>query len=218
MPYRLESFQTGNIYHVYNRGVEKRLIFTENWDYQRFLQALYYYQFYNSKNLNFRFSQRLSPLNKDFDQNTKLIDMISYCLMPNHFHLLIKQLQDGGIQKFMQKILNSHTRFFNTKHKRVGPLFQGNFKAVPVETDEQLMQVSRYIHLNPYIAGLTQDLNTYPYSSYQNYIGLGDDKICNKKSVISLFKSAKNYEEFVVGHEDYARDLALMSRVLLDED
>lgn len=215
MPYRKVPFVNENYYHIYNRGVEKRLIFSNDRDCQRFLQTLFYYQF---SKLKFRFSRRNSPLNKNLNNYPKAIEIICYCLMPNHFHLLIRQNTEKGVHKFMQKTLNSYTKYFNTKNKRVGSLFQGTFKAVPIETDEQLMQVSRYIHLNPYVAGLTQDLNTYPYSSYQNYIGKTDNQNCSKELVLSFFKNSKDYEEFVVEHGDYAKDLEIMKHILMDED
>lgn len=215
MPYRVVPFVNGSYYHLYNRGVEKRSVFTSERDYQRFLQTLFYYQF---SNLKFRFSRRNSPFNKNFDQYPKSTEVICYCLMPNHFHLLVRQLKESGVHKFMQKTLNSYTKYFNTKNKRVGSLFQGTFKAVPIESDEQLMHVSRYIHLNPYVSGLTQDLKLYSNSSYLAYIGLENNPLCAQESVLSLFKNAKDYEKFVTGHEDYAKELEIIKHLLIEEE
>lgn len=118
----------------------------------------------------------------------------------------------------MQKTLNSYTKYFNTKNKRVGSLFQGTFKAVPIESDEQLMHVSRYIHLNPYVSGLTQDLKLYPYSSYLSYIGLEENLLCTPEPVLSFFKNANDYENFVIGHKDYAKELEIMKHLLIEKE
>lgn len=179
MPYRFTPFVDQGFYHIYNRGVEKREIFSNEKDYQRFLAVLYYYQFGDPKP-PFSQKRRLLYQGLDFSKNPKPLEIICYCLMPNHFHLLIRQLRDGGIQKFMQKILNSYTKYFNTKHIRVGPLLQGAFKAVPIETDAQLVHVSRYIHLNPFVSNLSKELKTFPYSSYPSFIGLTNNPLCNK--------------------------------------
>lgn len=215
MPYRIVPFETLGIYHVYNRGVEKRQVFSSDRDYQRFLQTIYYYQFSGPKP---KFSNQDRFRTKDFDQGPKIVEIICYCLMPNHFHLLIRQNKEDGIKEFISKVLNSYTKYFNTKNKRVGPLFQGTFKAVPTETDLQLMHVSRYIHLNPYTSGLTKDLNGYLYSSFVDYAGISDHSICNKEPVLTFFKGPKDYEEFVVGHSAYARELEIMKHLLLEKE
>lgn len=219
MGYRFIPFVNQSFYHIYNRGVEKRQIFSNEGDYQRFLQTLYYYQF-TETDFKPPFSKKnhLKYSNLDFSNNPKSIEIICYCLMPNHFHLLIRQVQDKGIQKFMQKTLNSYTKYFNTKHERVGSLLQGAFKAVPVETDEQLLHVSRYIHLNPYVSDLTKDLRSYPYSSYPDYIGVVNQKICTKEPVLDFFKSPADYQGFVVNHGDYAKELELIKHLLLEKD
>lgn len=217
MPYRFTPFIDDSFYHIYNRGVEKRQIFTTEKDYHRFLQTIYFYQFNNPR---FPFSRKQALLyqGRDFSSSPKFVEIICYCLMPNHFHLLIKQTPDGNIQKFMQKVLNSYTKYFNTKHSRVGPLLQGTFKAVPIETDFQLIHISRYIHLNPYVSDLSKDLDTYPYSSYPDYLGLSNDPFCNKELVLNLFKDVKDYQEFMKGHADYAKELETMKHLLMEED
>ncbi len=213
MPYRVTPFVNDGYYHLFNRGVEKRVIFSNERDYQRFLETLYYYQFSGPKP---QFSTRDRFKTNDFRNNPKIIEIICYCLMPNHFHLLIKQLKDRGIQEFMQKVINSYTKYYNTKHTRVGHLFQGAFKAVSVEHEEQLLHVSRYIHLNPYAGGLTNHLEEYPYSSYPHYIGLSQDKLCESEIVLNLFKRPGEYKEFVAVRGDYARELEQIKHCLLD--
>lgn len=213
--YRITPFTDQGFYHIYNRGVEKRHIYSIERDYQRFLESLYYYQFTGPKP---PFSRKHLPAFQklDFSKNSKLVEIICYCLMPNHFHLLLRQTQEGGVQKFMQQTLNSYTKYFNTKHDRVGPLLQGAFKAVSIETDEQLVHVSRYIHLNPFVADLIKDLETYSYSSYPTYIGSDNHSLCHKEPVLSLFKNPDEYKKFVTDHSGYAKELELIKHLLLD--
>lgn len=215
MPCRIEPFVNESYYHIFNRGVEKRIIFSNERDYQRFLQTLYYYQFKGPKP---RFSMQDRFKIKDFSHNPKIVEIICYCLMPNHFHLLVRQIEDGGVVEFMQKVINSYTKYYNTKHNRVGHLLQGVFKAVPIETNIQFMHVSRYIHLNPYTSKITDNLDTYPYSSYPHYIGLKKDKLCKSDDVLEFFKDEADYKEFVSGHGDYARELERLQHLLLDPD
>jgi len=137
--------------------------------------------------------------------------------MPNHYHFLIRQIQDNGISEFISKISNSYTKYFNTRYSRVGPLLQGQFKALRIESDEQLIHVSRYIHLNTIASFLVKDLKEYPWSSYQNYISSQFDKACSKDFVLSMFKSEHTYEEFVLDQVDYAQKLELIKHLALEE-
>ncbi len=215
MPYRITALVNDNHYHVYNRGVEKRIIFSNEHDYQRFLKTLYYYQFTGPKP---PFSNRFRFKDMDLSHNPKIVEIVCYCLMPNHFHLLIKQLKDNGITEFIGKAINSYTKYFNTKHRRIGPLFQGSFKTVMVENDSQLLHLSRYIHLNPYVNGLIQDLTAFLHSSYSSFIGLRFDKLCRGDVVLDCFKNTEDYKEFVEGYEDYARELEIMKHLLLEDE
>ncbi|MDO8638174.1 MAG: transposase [Candidatus Daviesbacteria bacterium] len=215
MPYRFIPFTDQTFYHVYNRGVEKRIIFLDERDYRRFLQTLYHYQF--DKPIP-SFSKKKNLDSYDFTQNPQIVEIIAYCFMPNHFHLLIKQLKEDGVSEFISRVLNSYTKYFNTKHKRVGPLLQGTFKAITIEDDMQLIHVSRYIHLNPYVSNLTKDLDNYFYSSFPDYIDKTQGKICNKKPILSLFKNPADYKEFVSGHSDYAKELEIMKHLLMEEE
>jgi putative transposase len=212
MPYRNLIFENLGFYHVFNRGVNKQKIFNIKRDYQRFVQTLIYYQHAGPKP---KFSNQNRFKLKDFRSNAKIVNLICYCLMPNHFHLLIQQTEENGVREFMGKMANSYTKYFNTKHNRVGPLFQGEFKAVLIESEEQLLHVSRYIHLNPYVSELTNDLSLYPYSSYLEYINSLPDEICTKESILQFFQKS-NYEQFVGDYEDYALRIKQISRLLID--
>lgn len=212
MPIRTTPLVNGQIYHVYNRGVEKRRIFENRRNYSRFLQAISYYQLEGPKPKFSNFSKYkiFKP-----DLNKKIVDILSYCLMPNHFHFLIKQLKDGGVSEFISKLTNSYTKYYNTKYNRIGPLLQGQFKAVLIEGEAQLIHVSRYIHLNPYVSFLVKNLNLYEWSSYSDYIGKTSSGLCSK-DVMDLFKSPQDYEKFVLDHADYAQRLEIIKHQLID--
>lgn len=149
--------------------------------------------------------------------NDLAVDLITFCLMPNHIHLLIKQISDGGISKFMRQVSDSFTRHFNTKYKRVGPLFQGAFKAVRIETNEQLLHVSRYLHLNPLTSYVVREENfiNYPWSSLKDYLSK-DSKLVNPKIVLSNFKASKDYLKFVMDQADYGKELEKIKHLALE--
>ena len=139
--------------------------------------------------------------------------------MPNHFHFLLKQRKDGGITRFLSNFQNSYTRYFNVRHQRTGHLFQGQFKAVRMETDEQLLHVSRYIHLNPYSSYLVKDfkaLKDYPWSSLGEYLNLFDHKVSEKQTLLSFFSSVKKFEQFIFNQKDYQRELESIKHLLLE--
>lgn len=213
MPYRKIPFVNREIYHVFNRGVAKLPVFLDKRDYYRFVDAIYYYMHQGPKP---QFSQikRFKDLN--IEKNKKIAEIMCYCLMPNHYHFLIRQLEDNGISELISKVTNSYTKFFNIKHERVGPLFQGQFKAVRIESDEQLLHVSRYIHLNPTTSFLVKDLSRYIWSSYSSYIGTSQDKISSKDFILSLFNNTSQYQKFVTDQKDYAQKLYLIKHLTLE--
>lgn len=180
-------------------------------DYKRFLKTTSYYQLEDPKP---RFSI-FDPKITNLTQRGKIVNIICYCLMPNHFHFLLKQEGEGGVTEFISKLTNSYTKYFNIKNRRVGPLFQGEFKAVRVETDEQLVHLSRYIHLNPIADYISKDLDSYRWSSYSEYLG-ANSGICDKGAVLDQFKSADDYKNFILDQENYARKLEFIKHQLLD--
>lgn len=214
MPYRTTPLINEEVYHVFNRGVAKLPIFLDRRDYNRFLETIYYYQFQGPKP---QFSQLKRFKDLKFENNKKILELICYCLMPNHYHFLLKQLEENGISEFINKVSNSYTKYFNTRHNRVGPLLQGQFKAVRVESDEQLVHLSRYIHLNPIVSFLIKDLKDYEWSSYLNFVDLQKNKICSKNLVSSMFKTPQIYEQFVLDQVDYGQSLEMIKHLLVDE-
>lgn len=213
----------GEIYHVFNRGIDRRPIFTAKREYQRMLTAIWFYQ-YTKPGANLSQYLDLGDEQKRLHEETLekkplQISLLSYCLMPNHFHLVVRQEVQDGIRKFLANITNSYTKYFNLKRKRVGPLLQGTFKAVWVETDEQFLHLTRYVHLNPMASYLCklENLPLYPWSSYREYLSPQDMKLCNKEVLQSLM-SFKNYAKFVKDQAEYSRNLKKIKHLTLDEE
>jgi len=210
---RMVPLVSGEIYHVYNRGVEKRNIFMQGKDYIRFLRTFYYYQFAGPKPkyTNSFMLKYLIP-----KQNKKIVEILCYCLMPNHFHFLTQQLTEKGISNFIRLLSISYTKFFNIKYKRVGPLFQGSFKAVRVKSDEQLVHLSRYIHLNPIVSGIADNFDRYQWSSYREY-AVGEKLYCNTEEILNLFPNRQNYCQFLEDQKDYGTTLEILKHSSVDE-
>lgn len=199
------SFDTNLYYHIYNRGVEKRTIFKMERDYQRFLGALHYYL--HDQKLPFTLFQRLTKDKKKkyleanpTDLTTRRIHLISYCLMPNHFHLLLRGARYDGITVFISDISNSHTRYFNLKYERVGRLFQGTFKSKEITDEGSLLQVSRYLHINPVSSGLAEKPEDYLYSSYKAWVREKKPSLLSTGLIskwLEKFGGTEGYKNFV---------------------
>ncbi|MDO8487029.1 MAG: transposase [Candidatus Curtissbacteria bacterium] len=200
----VKQYLEGGFYHVYNRGVDKRIVFDDEMDYKIFLSYLKSYLLPPTP-------KQVRPVrqSKIFEE----VQLICYALMPNHFHLLLKQNTKYGIVGFMRRIGNAYTKYFNERHERVGPLFQGKYKGVLVTEDSYLLHLTRYIHLNP--AGIAtlddqnrSDLLSYPYSSYGEYLGSRNTTWIHPEEILAFFNIAKtaflqnnsSYKSFV---EDY---------------
>lgn len=214
MPGRLVPLVNGEYYHVFNRGNDKRDIFLQPRDYKRFLQTFYYYQFAGPKpRLSQYAKSQLNLIN--FQDNQKLVEIICFCLMPNHFHFLLKQVADNGVSIFLSQISNSYTKYFNTKYGHIGALLQGAFKSVLIENDEQFIHVSRYIHLNPIVSGICIDLETYRWSSCKEYI-TGFFYYSSPEEVLRLFSNKDSYKEFLENQIDYGASLESIKHHLFD--
>lgn len=215
---------SGGYYHIFNRGVAKQTTFVNQPDYERAMLTLEYYRFTNPpiklskfKDLSTEDKSRIELELRH--KNDRLVDILSFVIMPNHFHFLLKQNINGGISKYVSQFTNSYTRYFNTKNNRVGPMFQGVFKSIQVESSEQLMHLSRYIHLNPYVSSLVSKvgLAAYPWSSLPVYLGKPCDFI-DFLDVTSQFLGSQKYRDFVFNHSDYARELETVKHLTIDID
>ncbi|MDD3531949.1 MAG: transposase [Candidatus Shapirobacteria bacterium] len=215
MPGRKIVLATDQVYHLFNRGNSSQPTFLNAFDYRRFLKTINFYRFAPHSAKLFQFLEFSEKRRKEYFDNLKkktkeLVSIFSFCLMPNHYHLLVRQEVENGISKFMSQLQNSYTKYFNLKRKKAGSLFQGHFKAVRAETDEQLIHLSRYIHLNPYssyVVKLINNLETYPWSSLPDYLGEKKHFFVKKKPILDLFKNKKDYQKFVFDQADYQREL-----------
>ena len=223
MPARHSPLVENYYYHVFNRGVNKRQIFKTKYEYNRFLLLLKFYNFIDypikySKFTKLSGDQRQEIWNR-LDKTKKHGDILSYCLMPNHFHLLLKQNSENGVTKLLGNLQNSYVRYFNIKNERIGPLFQGPFRAVRIDSEEQLLHVSRYIHLNPYSSGIVKDFNKlliYSWSSLSEYVDGVKFPICKKDDILSSFKTRDSYKNFVLDNADYQKELENIKHLTFD--
>lgn len=223
MTYRKQPISPKEIYHVFNKSIAGEPIFFSVRDYQRFINVMDFYRFPSS--LRFSFYNRL-PLTKrkDFIENLrnhgqKLISLYTFCLMPNHFHFLIKELIEGGIRKFVANLQNSYAKYFNTKSRRQGSLFQEMFKAVRIETDEQFVHVARYIHLNPYSSFVVRnisELKNYKWSSLSDYLGKNNFSFLDKDFLSAFYSSPDEFISFILDQADYQRELQQIKHLILE--
>ncbi len=208
-------FSINEFYHSYNRGTDKRIIFNSPSDYQRFIVLLY---LCNGK-VPIIFRELLEDDFFTLDRGETLVDIGAYCLMPNHFHLLVREKIDGGISAFMKKILTAYSMYFNKKYNRTGSLFEGTFKARHASNDTQLKYLFSYIHLNP--AKLVDSnwktniqanprklfdyINRYPYSSFPDYRGAErkEKAILNKTTFPCYFETKKDVLRSITEWLDY---------------
>lgn len=224
MPLRTIPLIIGQYYHIFNRGVARQPVFLNKRDYERFIHTLSYYRYVHppvklSRLLHLPKKEREKLMLSLEVKGEKMVEIICYVLMPNHFHLLLKQNTDGGISTFIRLAVNSWTRYFNTKHNRPGSLFQGAFKAVRVESDEQLIHLSRYIHLNPLVSYLVKekDFLSYPWSSLPEFLN-GTSILVNTAPVLSHFSSPGKYTEFVFNQADYGKQLEKIKHLTLEKE
>lgn len=212
---------SGEIYHVFNRGVMRLDIFYNAFDYKRFLELIDYYRFANtsvsfSKFRTLPLDQRYTLLKGLRKENILHVDIYAFCLMPNHFHFVLKQISTNGLTVFIGNVLNAYARYLNLKYKRVGPLCQSRFKAVLIESDEQFIHTCRYVHLNPSTGFLvsTPQLYTYKWSSYPQYVGKSiDNSFLNTKELRSFFTNGNSIQTFTEDNADFQKSLAYIKHL-----
>lgn len=197
MPRKKVQIVNGEYYHVYNRGVDKREIFQDEKDYLKFLRNL---KDFNNKSY---YEQRIQELESKKERGSflfrkdKTVSIVAYSLLPNHYHLILKQLKDNGISNFMHKVGTSFTNFFNKKYNRSGRLFQGPYKTIHVNDNNYLLWLSGYVNGNVEIHRIEKTKN-YKWSSFNSFIEKGRNEILNDKDIIlSQFKNSRDYKIFV---------------------
>ena len=217
---RKTEFANNEYYHIYNRGVDKREVFCEEGDYLRFLNnvrefnnnSTYEQRTFIKNRIKHRNSEREegkelsseaselssfpSSLSEFLSSFPKLVEIICYCLNPNHYHFILKQIAENGVSKFMHKLDTGYTNYFNIKYDRSGSLFQGPFKAKHIDTNEYLLWLSGYVNGNAEIHKIAKAEN-YKWRSYQDYLGKRNGTLCNKEIILSQFKDIEEYKEYV---------------------
>lgn len=207
----VKQYLEKGFYHIYNRGVEKRIIFKKDQDYKVFLNYLKEYLSPPPDPLKITFTLKggtFKGIPRQVKNYCDEIDLIAYCLLPNHFHLLIKQNSKDSMENFMRSLATRYSMYFNKKYDRVGKLFQGHYKASLISSDAYILHLTRYIHQNP--LEYTKNLND-AYSSYKEYLGERKTKWIKPDVVLSFFNQktlpelsqTNTYKNFV---EKYKRD------------
>jgi len=214
------QFVNDEIYHIYNRGVDKRNIFLDDQDYFRFIHDLFEFNdeapapnsyYFYSKREDPQFSE-VKPRKVNRGIRKLLVEILVFCLMPNHYHLLLKQKRNNGITRFMQKFGTGYTMYFNKKQERTGSLFQGSYKAVPVSREAHFIHLPYYIQLNPLdlimpewrmgkiknYKKAAEFLESYRWSSHLDYIGKKNfPSVTQREFLLKIFGEPKNYKKEV---------------------
>jgi putative transposase len=200
--YYNRNFKSRYFYHIINRGAYKKNIFKSKNDYQTFIDILSYYLLHpQSRQFGYQ-----KIVNKFKVRNLKeTVHLVSYCLMPNHFHLLLKQLPSAtnktNISNLMRRVMVTYAMYFQDKHKHAGAIFQGRYKNVVVDSNEQLLHLSKYIHLNP--QKLINKLTDYSYSSFPAFINqVITPNWLHPKYVLKLETNYKQYIMSPINDED----------------
>lgn len=221
MPTRNLVLTTNEVYHVFNRSVGKTNIFSSKYHLRKVIEIIKFYQFPQKLRLS-KFKALSKSLKNDYllalKNETPLIRVSAFAFMPNHYHLLVKQICNNGITRFISNFQNSFAKFFNLKYNRHGSLFQNPFRAKRVETEEEFIHISRYIHLNPTTAYLIQfkDLATYPWTSFSLYVDKAQNELINTEVLQGMFRLKESYVQFVSDQVDYQRKLEFIKNLIIE--
>jgi len=218
------NFGNGEYYHVFNRGVDKRVIFLEQNELKRFFQSMEEFNTIEPIGSIYENSFRKDKLGNSVSKQEKLVNFICYCLNPNHYHFILEQLVDKGIEKFMHRLGIGYTKYFNQKYDRSGVLFQGAFKAVHIDTDEYLLHLTAYINLNNKVHQLGNRVSKLgvfksSWDEYIEYIGNKNENkngFCEKNIILNQFKNALGYKKFAENSLKDIRERKDMEKLLLE--
>lgn len=200
----------GEYFHVYNRGNGKNKVFLDEEDYKFFILRVNQNLFPDTYKTKYSYS---TPLPKDS------FSVICYCLMPNHFHFLIRQNREIPISKLMLKVCTSYSKYFNKKYKNVGHIFQDQFKQVWVDDNSYLVWLSAYIHENPKVEGLVNDSLNYNWSSYSDFVGPGRGPIkCDREIILEQFNGSKDYCDFTDSSAEIIKERKDLDVLFLDSE
>lgn len=213
---RKDKFIEGEIYHIFNKSISNYGIFKNLNNSQRFLNTL---EYYNNHRLTESYSRYIRSKifnykNIIYPTENSFCKILSYCIMPDHYHFLIKILISNSLSRLISNVENSFTRYFNIKFDRKGPLWQNSFKAVEIGSNEQLLHVSRYIHLNPTTNSLVDRPEDWIFSSYKDLIV--DDNLLKKYLDEISIEDKCVYKQFVENNMEYQRDLKYIKKLVLE--
>jgi len=219
---RKDKLVTGEVYHVFNKSIAGFKIFNSKFEFLRARDTIHYYQVQKPETKFSKFIRRECQSSDYFcpriqiPEKKKMISIIAYCIMPTHIHLILKQLTERGISIFMNRALDSYARYFNNKYRRKGPLWQGRFENVLVKNDEQLLHLTRYVHLNPVTAHLVDKPEEWEYSSYLQYLRKsgGENMLCKYDGILDIDPAL--YREFVEDRISYQRELAKIKELIIE--
>jgi len=192
MPYRGDVFTKGAYYHVYNRGVDRGLLFFNPENYRYCLRLVEHYA-------------RQSD-----------IGVVAYCLMPNHYHFLLQQRTEEPLSKFVNVLFNAYVQAVNRQQERRGPLFEGRFRHVWIDRDEYLVHLCRYIHLNPVAANLVSQPEDWPHSDYREWVTSNLPQVSNLREVMGNIAEPEAYRRFVSDYQDEARARGKIQKYIFD--
>ena len=188
-------FVNGEFYHIYNRGVDKRNIFSDQIDLARFFESMT--EFNSVKPIGSIYENSFLGFDiREKRKSKKLVEIICYCLNPNHYHFILRQISDSGISEFMKRLGGGYTWYFNNRYKRGGALFQGLFKVKHIDANKYLLHLSAYVNLNNRVHKLGGETAKLSKSSWKEYIGGTEDIYCEKRLILNQFKNKTEYKSF----------------------
>ncbi|MCX6763784.1 MAG: transposase [Candidatus Moranbacteria bacterium] len=212
---RKTELANGEYYHIYNRGVDKREIFLDGNYYFRFLKDIKEFNNNLTREERLRASELNSESELSSDEPEKLVNVVCYCLNPNHYHFILQQLTDNGIEKFMHKLSTGYTNYFNQKNERSGALFQGRYKSIHINSNEYLLYLSAYVNLNSEIHKIAK-ASDYKWCSFPDYIGKRNRVLCNKEIILGQFKDLEEYKKYAKINAEEMRKKKEMEKLLLE--
>lgn len=188
---------TGEYYHIFNRGVDKRQVFMDKQDFERFLKSMIEFNVAEPVGGLYMNTFKDRQLRSLASESKRLVDFIAYCINPNHFHFVLRQISDEGVSKFLHRLGTGYTKYFNERYKRTGSLFQGTFKSVHIENNEQLLHVSVYVNLNNKVhKKFDNEVDFTVQSSWKEYTADGFGGLCKKDAILGQFKNKAEYKSF----------------------
>ena len=205
MSIRKINFASGEFYHIYNRGTDKRNIFSDLADQKRFIQSMKEFNALDPIGSIYEHcrSQFGSKASKNGKKDKRLVNIVAYCLNPNHYHFILEQVSEKGIEKFMQRLGTGYSKYFNNKHERSGGLFEGKFQAVHIDSNEYLLHASVYVNLNDRVHGFGSKASKSlgkmlikSRSSWDEYMGNAKEGFCTKDNILGQFKNVKEYKTY----------------------